>query len=174
MLTSLIPTHHGAFFGEKTRVPDTIPTLATILASQGFSTVSYNGGAQISPVYGLGRGFDVYETLGGRGFSATVERALEWISNHSEERMFLFLHTYEVHYPFIPKPSHLKALEPSYEGKLPRRINKKLLMRINSGEVQLADADKRHIVNAYDAEILLHHRGVLVLTGFALCRHVRK
>jgi arylsulfatase A-like enzyme len=36
----------------------------------------------------------------------TFGRAQEWLRRHREERFFLFLHTYQVHYPYVPPPQY--------------------------------------------------------------------
>lgn len=154
MLTSLYPEHHGAYYGRKTRIPRSLPTVATVLADTGYRTVSYNGGAQIAPEYGLDAGFDRYVTLGGTPFSVNNDSTFAWIGNNGADSTFFFLHTYEVHYPFTPRYRYLKRLGTTYTGSLPRRIEKPLLMEINQGRRHVSQSDIRHIIDTYDAEIL--------------------
>ena len=154
MLTSLYPEHHGAYYGRKTRIPFTLPTIATVLSDVGYRTVSYNGGAQIAPEFGLNAGFDRYVTLGGTPFSVNNDSTFTWIGKNSADSTFFFLHTYEVHYPFTPRYKYLKELGNTYSGPLPRRIEKPLLMEINQGKRHVTQSDIRHIIDTYDAEIL--------------------
>jgi len=154
MLTSLYPEHHGAYYGRKTRIPSSLPTLATVLSDLGYRTVSYNGGAQIAPEYGLNTGFDRYVTLGGTPFSVNNDSTFTWIEENGADSTFFFLHTYEVHYPFTPRYRYLKRLGNTYKGPLPRRIDKPLLMEINQEKRQVSQSDIRHIIDTYDAEIL--------------------
>ena len=53
--------------------------------------------------YGLWQGFDVYDDRGGR-FEVILPLAQEWLEVHRRERLFLFLHTYDVHSAFNRLP----------------------------------------------------------------------
>ncbi|MCU0611254.1 MAG: sulfatase-like hydrolase/transferase [Candidatus Eisenbacteria bacterium] len=160
MLTSLYPAHHGAFYGRKTRCAPSLTTLAAVLAGGSYRTISYNGGAQIAPEFGLDAGFDRYVVVGEHHFSTTVDSTLSWISRHGADSTFFFLHTYEVHAPYNPRAGYLRKLDGRYRGALPGRINKHLLADINEGRRSITDTDRRHIVAAYDAEILSMDRAL--------------
>jgi len=154
IFTSLLPTHHGAFFSRRTPLPASIPTLATELRAAGYRTAAFTGGGQIAPEFGLDRGFDTYGVnVGGSDFSSAVRAGLGWLEEDPGHPAFLFLHTYEVHHPFTPKPAMLAVFDDGYDGELPAEISKDLLTRINTGEAVITDRDLAHIVAAYDAEI---------------------
>ncbi len=154
MLTSLLPEHHGASFSRRAPLPGDLPTLATVLAAAGFRTAAFTGGGQIAPEFGLDRGFEVYGVnKGGPDFADAVGSGLEWLSRDLDRPAFLFLHTYEVHHPYVPDADLLQIFDDGYAGPLPDRISKKLLDGINRGETRIDDRDLAHIVAAYDAEI---------------------
>jgi arylsulfatase A-like enzyme len=159
MLTSLILSHHRAYFTRSQALSDYIMTAAEYLKGQGFHTVSFNDGGQIAPEFGLNRGFDLYESRKPgkpsyhQGFKAIVDRSLAWLDSHSGGTFFMFLHTYETHHPYTPADEHLKLFEKDYKGSLPKDISVPLIKRINNGEVPLLEEDKQHIINTYDAEI---------------------
>jgi len=154
MFTSLLPEHHGAFFSRRTPLPASIPTLATELRAAGYRTAAFTGGGQIAPEFGLDRGFDAYGVnVGGSDFSSAVQAGLGWLEEDPGHPAFLFLHTYEVHHPFTPKPAMLAIFDGDYDGPLPAEISKDLLNRINTDETVITDRDLAHIVAAYDAEI---------------------
>jgi arylsulfatase A-like enzyme len=165
MLTSSLPRQHGAFLSRESGLTPESITLTEILGAHGYTAVSYNGGGQLAPEWGLDRGFDIYESVrpmraGGNDysgdidrFSHTVEIATRWLGEHGRQPFFAFLHSYEVHHPYTPIAEDLKRFEEDYSGVLPNDISVSLLESINRREVSITPADFRHIVNAYDAEI---------------------
>lgn len=161
IFTSLLPAHHGASIHDRSGLRPDVPVLAELLRNAGFATASFNGGGQLYPIWGLGRGFDVYESsaeaedeeLGADTLRERLAAATPWIESVREKPFFLFLHTYEVHHPYTPTPERLAAMETGYAGRLPGRISIRLLEKINSGRKALEPGDLEHIVAAYDAEI---------------------
>lgn len=159
ILTSLIPSHHGAFFSRSQPLPNNIITMAELLQQNGYRTISFNDGGQIAPEFGLNQGFEKYESMTSGSelkrlhFNRIVSKTMEWLDQHHDEKFFLFLHTYETHHPYFPKERYLNLFESNYNGKLSRFIKMKLIRQINNGELKLNEEDKQHIINAYDAEI---------------------
>ncbi len=161
MFTSLRVQHHGASVAASSALRPGLVTLAEVLQRAGFVTGSFNGGGELHRVWGLDRGFGVYESatdstvseIGEDTLSGQVQLARKWLEGVGSRPFFLFLHTYEVHHPYTPAPERLKAIEPSYSGRLPDRISIRLLEKINSGQKKLAPGDLEHIVATYDAEI---------------------
>ncbi len=153
ILTSLLPHHHQATWGGKTRLPEEATTLAEVLRDKGYSTAAFTGGGQMDRVFGLDQGFDSYIQPGEERFMGTVRRAIGWLDENPVLPFFLFLHSYEVHHPYEPSPEHLALIEPSYEGDLPAEISIDLLRQINRKEIEIEEADLAHIVSTYDAEV---------------------
>jgi len=160
IFTSLIPSHHSAYFSKLQKLPEEIDTLTERLKEHGYKCVSFNDGGQISSRFGLDQGFDLYdcetEKIEGDylNFKTIVDKSINWIEKNQEEKFFMFLHTYETHHPYTPKKQHLESLGFNYDGNLPEQISIELIEKINRGEIQLTDEDREHIVNAYDAEIV--------------------
>jgi arylsulfatase A-like enzyme len=152
IFTSLIPSHHGAFFALKTNISEDAVMMSEIFQKHGYRTVSYNGGGQVDGKFGFYRGFDVYESMGGN-FDVHVDKAIEWLENNPDEKYFMFLHTYEVHHPYTPKKVYLDLFEDGYDGNLPMDISKDLLKQINQKNLVIDDRDREHIIDTYNAEI---------------------
>ncbi|MCP4039460.1 MAG: sulfatase-like hydrolase/transferase [bacterium] len=164
ILTSLVPEHHGASINRKTRLADGIVTLQEILQDHGYATASFNGGIQLDPIYGLDRGFDVYESVkthevksqvlegDENRMMAAVERAQGWL-REVEKPLFLFLHSYEIHHPYTPDSQRLERFDADYAGPLPRDTSVRLLRRINTALETISKRDLRHIIATYDAEL---------------------
>ncbi|HEY2774378.1 MAG TPA: sulfatase [Candidatus Binatia bacterium] len=159
MFTSLLPEHHGAFFTRDKPLPADRRTIATILKGYGYRTASVNDGGQMDARYGVAQGFDEYKTLPGTAdaakFSRTVSEAFAWLDANSRSGpWFLFLHSYETHHPYTPERRYLDAVGDRYDGPLPDAISTAILENINDHKlVGMTDADKRHIIACYDAEI---------------------
>ena len=166
IFTSLLPSHHGASVANSFGVDPEAITLTEILKAEGYATASFNGGIQLDPIYGLDRGFDVYAAARPSVASAdllvdpvdmfdhAVDETINWIETpNRHERFFLFLHTYELHHPYTPKPEALESIGAEYDGSLPKDISVDLLVRINDGDVELDNGDLEHIISAYDAEL---------------------
>ncbi len=168
IFTSLLPSHHGASAANSFGVDPEAITLTEILKAEGYATASFNGGIQLDPIYGLDRGFDVYRAARPSVASAdllvdpvdmfdhAVDEAINWIETvetNRHEGFFLFLHTYELHHPYTPKPEALESIGAEYDGSLPKHISVDLLMRINDGDVELETGDLEHIISTYDAEL---------------------
>lgn len=160
MFTSLIPSHHRAYFTRSQPLPDNLQTMAEFLRQENYRTISFNDGGQISAKFGMDQGFEIYESLPAKKpaemtFKRIVNKAIKWIDGHFQpgEKFFLFLHTYETHHPYTPGKKYLERFESGYNGNLPRHISVELIKQINNGEVTINEEDKKHIVNTYDAEI---------------------
>jgi arylsulfatase A-like enzyme len=103
-------------------LPDGALTLAEALRAHGFETGAVTEDAAIARHRGFERGFGSYvETDIGSSpkgaMSATLAAGRRWIDRVGERRFFLFLHTYQVHYPYVP-PQEYGTL---FEGAPPRK-----------------------------------------------------
>jgi len=167
ILTSLIVPHHGASYRLKRPLPPSRATLAEILRDDGYATRSWNGGGQLDPAFGLGRGFDEYRSVqvaaAGQApprepsdadhLRSAVRRALGWLDETTDSRpFFLFLHSYETHHPYTPDPA-LRALFGRFPTRLGETVSIDDLRRFNRGEWPLEPGDLAHIIASYDAEI---------------------
>ena len=108
LFTGLYPIAHRTVAADQ-RLAPTIPTLAELLALDGWATAAFTEDAMLNAGSGFSRGFDFYREF--RGSSAWesagmaregVDAALAWLEKHANERFFLFLHTYQVHSPYLP------------------------------------------------------------------------
>lgn len=168
MFTSLIPSHHTAFFTRKQSLPDSMLTMAEILQRKNFRTISFNDGGQIDPRFGLDQGFELYDSSNYefQTFKRIVDKSINWLEGNPGEKFFLFLHTYETHHPYTPKPGYLELFESDYNGPLPKDISVELINKVNAGEVELSEADKKHFINTYDAEIRSMDDSFALLTDY--------
>lgn len=108
ILTGLSPSSHGQLLPKKQdkngiSLPINILTLAQRLQSNGYVTQAFTGSEYLSAIFGFAHGFDRYvETVGRKNTARPVfEWAEKWLENHKDQKFFLFLHTYEIHDPYL-------------------------------------------------------------------------
>ena len=141
-----------------------IPTLPQILRQAGYRTAAFTAGANLAAGIGFGRGFERYEELpidAAATFEAGSEQLRDW--NDGDPRpFFLFLHTVQVHDPYLP-PARERDLftNPEYAGPiLSDRVE--LAKRASQSGRRVVDefwklvdledpAELRHLRGLYDA-----------------------
>ena len=109
MLTGLYPVAHGALsVGQPLK--RAVPSLPTVLAARGWRTGAVTEDGMLRADTGFSNGVSFYretvetEEVGkeSRVAATTFDAAIRWIAAHADERFFLFLHTYVVHWPYEP------------------------------------------------------------------------
>lgn len=122
MLTSLQPCAHGLKTGFEVLSPWPI-TLAETLRASGFETGAVTEDAFLGVAQGFGRGFNSYAENKGTDsnfpqgqVAVTFEKAAQWLARNREKRFFLFLHTYQVHWPYTP-PDAYRTLFTEHDGQ---------------------------------------------------------
>ena len=122
MLTGLYPSQHGkdisiALMGrvgdvrERTAVYE---TMADRLSAAGYETVAFVGMGSISGKWGLAQGFSLYLESDNRNETKSdiirSEASFKaWLANRERRPFFLFLHTYDMHYPLPAQRSTIAA-----------------------------------------------------------------
>ena len=113
LFTSLQPSVHRITGISGARLSPAAPTLAQALRGHGFATAAVTENAALDVNRGFGRGFDSYaenkslEVVVAEGhIENTFTRARGWLSRNGDKRFFLFIHTYQVHYPYTPPAAY--------------------------------------------------------------------
>ena len=112
ILTSLYPTSHTV-----RDVPDRLPSSATTLAevfrAAGYATISFSSVTFTGQSSNLHQGFEVVHEAGSRtgdkrGKSAReyVDRLIPWLQAHRDVPFFAFVHVFDPHSPFEPRPPY--------------------------------------------------------------------
>ena len=177
LFTGQVPSVHGVQGAGLRRDPGRSPLLAEVLAARGWTTAAFTGGGFVNPTFGFGAGFERYGTLdplvntGSAKLRADLAGvpnvdlellqenelavALDWLEDHADESVFLFLHTYAAH-QFDPWPRHADAL--GLEGELADDA-RSLELLYNGGEGGTPDEFAR-LLDWYDATVLQADEGV--------------
>lgn len=113
MFTSVPPCVHGLTTGSE-GLPLWLLTLAEAMRGGGFETAAFTEDGWLGIIFGFGRGFDSYtentspDVMSPEGqVDVTFAQAREWLARNRDKRFFLFLHTFQVHAPYVPPPAYL-------------------------------------------------------------------
>ena len=118
ILTGTYPMWNGVRDFTSPGLPAGVPTLAEILKRNGYATAAFVSAYALNSMWGLNRGFDLYDDqmdLGTRTGSElllvtrpgnlTTDRMLAWLDLHTAGPFFIWLHLYDAHSPYrSPEP----------------------------------------------------------------------
>ncbi len=110
IFTGLHPFQHGVYPPDRV-LADDIATLPELFRAAGYRTAAFTEGGYVAGHYGFARGFEIYDDRKKRkpgGAADTFAAAKEFVAGlDDDERFFLFVHTYEVHDPYMALPDYL-------------------------------------------------------------------
>jgi arylsulfatase A-like enzyme len=186
IMTSLLPPQHGAYYSIKSKLAPDVVTIAEILSQAGYRTASFNGGAQMDAVWGLDRGFDLYDSdvpdreteigiVEDQRLMLGVAKTIQWLEKNDARPFFVFLHSYEVHAPYTPELVDVEALgverserdrkrtshEPLSTAKDSQRSPMETLrVEIIEGDAPLDETARQQFEDLYDAEVISADRAL--------------
>lgn len=102
------------------RLSPDIRTLPEMLADAGFATAGFTGGGNVKGELGFDRGFEIYDDQG-QTLPKKLPRVSQWLQMRGmqEDHWFAFVHTYQVHDPYLPSPEFAERFaDPDYTGKI--------------------------------------------------------
>lgn len=121
MLTGMYPIRHSVRDNGTFAVPEGLPTLATILRAEGYTTMAAIGAFPLTSRFGLDRGFDVYDDelqsgedgvlalfFDERKADRVTARAVELLDAGADGPFFLFVHYFDPHHPWNPPSQYLR------------------------------------------------------------------
>ena len=124
MLTGLWPTEHQVIEDDLALAPS-VPIVTEALRDAGYATAAFVSTVYVSGGYGFARGFDTYQDYAitereNLAHAVRVDRqvqdAIAWVQAKGEDRpVFLFVHIYDVHYPYAPPPPWDERFDPAGE-----------------------------------------------------------
>jgi arylsulfatase A-like enzyme len=149
MLSGLYPSSHGAVMTTLKPGSD-VRLLAELLSQAGYRTSGLTDGGYVGSAYGFARGFDRFDDAD-TPFRITLARArAEMERLAKDDRLFIFLHTYDVHCPYTPSQpyaSRFRSPDATFietEGRCGYPHYNRLAL--TPGQV-------RHLSDQYDASI---------------------
>ena len=174
MMTSLYPTAHAVPNAQPTstekkivglRLPKNTLTLASVLQGAGYRTAGFADGGNVNRFFGLAEGFRVWESKY-EGVTEKVDQALAWLraSKQQTDPYFLFLHTYQVHEPYLPPIDVAFKFAEDYDGWIKeycfdeegrvKRADLRGFSELFNQRERLKPADVEFLKALYDAELV--------------------
>jgi arylsulfatase A-like enzyme len=151
------------------RLDDNVITLTEILKKNGYLTVGFHGGGNISGVLGFDRGFDLYseQSINWHHLpksSSVLAPIGDWIkkSKTKDKPLFLFLHHYICHDPYLRAPKkfrlhflkeRVEGIPTGYKGVNLKKKFKNRRIAFWSGVDIKNEAHKNHVVSLYDGAV---------------------
>jgi len=147
------------------QLPSGLTTLAELLSEADIETGAFVSGGNLTRRMAMDRGFQTWdEEL--TDISDRINRCVRWMLAPERGRFFAFLHTYQVHAPYLPPREWYEVFaDPAYEGPLRSRTEKYLDMETKEaweaatgpayweGMLSYDDADVAFLSSLYDGEI---------------------
>ncbi len=125
ILSGLLPRRSGVR-ADGQPLPEGVLTLAERLEKNGYSTAAFVSGSPLEAIYGLDRGFALYDDRLPEGPAGAAERrafdtttaALGWIAK-ARSPWFVWVHYYDAHDPYEPPQSFLRpGPRGAYDGEV--------------------------------------------------------
>ncbi|HXU46228.1 MAG TPA: sulfatase-like hydrolase/transferase [Thermoanaerobaculia bacterium] len=163
ILSGLLPRRNGVR-DDGQPLPEEVVTLAQRLGESGYSTAAFVSGAPLESIYGLDRGFAVYDDRLTEGAEGAAERrafdtttaALAWIAK-ARSPWFVWVHYYDAHDPYEPPQSFLRpGPRGAYDGEV--AYIDAWLARLRAGLPAAASANLLTVLAADHGESLGEHR----------------
>ena len=152
LFTSLYPS---VFFQKgMAKIDERFVTLAEILTAEGYRTAAFTGGSHMDRDYGFSRGFHLYRdrySQARTGFEQSKEEIFKWLEENCDNKFFLFLHSYDTHYPYLNEPFDKNLASKSRASVTGKENWRGILKKAD----QLTEEDIAHLINLYDGAIKL-------------------
>jgi len=150
---------------EAHKLPPGLSTLAGLLKANGLQTAAFVCGGNLTRHMEMDRGFAEWDEKN-EDVRLRVAAALAWLDKHGNEPFFLFVHSYQVHAPYVP-PKELadRFTDRAYDGPLRARLERYQKMSPEEAwaggvgadywenMVDFTDRDVRFLSDLYDGEI---------------------
>lgn len=168
LLTGLYPSRHGVKgFGHY--LPAKIDTLAQLLHRQGYVTAAVVNSHLLTSRSGLDRGFREFvyleEVVPQREpTKGIIDQATSWLGRFREQKLFLFVHTYDVHSDYKAEERYEREFVRPYVGRADGTSRQ--LMAFREGKAALGRGDASHLIDLYDAGIRQTDDELLRLTDY--------
>lgn len=163
ILSGLLPRRHGVRDNGQP-LPTGVETLARRLGKSGYATAAFVSGFPLESIFGLDRGFSVYDDRLPEGKQGWTERrafetttaALAWIAK-ARSPWFVWIHYYDPHDPYEPPRSFWRpGARGAYDGEV--AYVDAWVGRLREGLPAAASANLLTVFSSDHGEALGEHR----------------
>lgn len=161
LMTSLYPSTHKVYIErelEKSKI-----TLPQLLRKNGFKCFGFATHTRLRPEYGFARGFDsyIYEEYDFHEKRATADkvtsRAMNFATEHEDRDIFIFLHYFDIHSPYMPPGRYATLFDTTYTGDITGRDFRSFTKPVDNifadPRNEISERDLAHMVALYDGEV---------------------
>jgi len=137
------------------------PTIARVLHDQGFQTVAFVSSTTVGMTGGFAQGFDEFYRRDSSetkfpSSAAIFSDAMDWLDAHPDEDVFMWLHTWDCHFPYNPpKPDRRRM--PDIEGRWDYEWDP-WLATVRTGELTFTDAEMERGEELYNQGVSAYDR----------------
>ncbi len=158
ILYSLNSANHQVYYNDQ-KIDNSLVSSASFFRKNGYFTHAFTGGGYTSNIYGFSKGFDWYEEpVGGRYAPLPIDEAeklfdytSQWIKNNKDKKFFLFLHTFQIHGPYIcPSPWNEMFLDDSAKWN---KMYPRIFLDTYGEDYPFSQEEINNIISLYDGEI---------------------
>lgn len=133
-------------------------SLVEVFRSHGYKTGGFAGGAALNASYGFDKGFDTYVSDGDfMGLASSSAQALDFVNDHADEKMFVFLHGFDVHGQYMPANGlDRRFVSSGYKGALTGSTQEQKEIReegVRQGSVFITPEDAIFLRSIYDEKV---------------------
>jgi arylsulfatase A-like enzyme len=155
LFTGLNCINHQVYYNGQ-KIDPAILTLADVLRQQSYSNGAITGGGFVSGSFGFNKGFDSYRVSGNITTPDSAHRIYEasqnWIRKHKDRNFFLFIHTYQIHTPYLsPAPYNEYFLAKDAEYK--RFYQREFRFYQENRYSPVSEKLRQNIIDLYDGGI---------------------
>ena len=163
LLTGTWPTLHKAT-GKITRmtpITEDLPVASEVFAAAGYETLGFVNAAFLSPLLGLGRGFDLFDHRHAynkeiRRADETVDAALGAIHERPGQKLFVLVHLFDAHLDYdAPEPYRYEFTEGRVDPPAPLAMQTVRALGDSPSE-----ADAEYVRGLYQGEVAFIDRAV--------------
>jgi choline-sulfatase len=160
LLTGTWPSMHKAL-GKRSRltpITDDLPVAAEVYAEAGYSTLGFVNAAFLSPLLGLGRGFEVFDHQHAynqeiRRADETVDDALTAVSERPADDIFLLVHLFDVHLDYDPPDGYVAPFVGDRREPAPPLSMRECIQLQQDDETSPTEVDLEYIRGLYQGEL---------------------
>lgn len=124
---------------------DATATLQGRLRAQGFKTAFFTANNWLAPDVGMRRDWDTYQLQHGALAEVQVDRALQWLGQHSNDDVFLVLHLMDAHQPYHEPPTHRRL----FAGDPVAPLGEEVRGRLELAKLTVPAA-RQYVIDRYD------------------------
>jgi len=156
------------------RIDPSFTTLAEILRDNGYNTCAVTGGSTMSGDHGFYKGFNEYydnyhETFKHFDVDLTeteysANKAIEWLGKNRSNPFFLFLHTFELHAPYIHEDLLSEDLQKKDKNSLTEEDKRRRRIQTYDSGIYVLDREIGKFINRVEEMGLLDNTVVIFLS----------